>query len=113
APDLLDSPPICDCAAANPPNPTTAATATVANNLFLIFCSPLFSRRKDEPRLFASRNTVTRLMPRASWGQRGWDFGVPESSSEIGVEFAEPLWNRRTSQRLQEWWSVAAIRRSQ
>jgi hypothetical protein len=45
APDvaLFDSPPICDWAAANPPNPTTAATATVANNLFLIaalLCSP-------------------------------------------------------------------------
>src|ERR1700720_3652563 len=41
---LFDSPPICDCAAANPPNPTTAATATVANNLFLIsalLCSPV------------------------------------------------------------------------
>src|SRR5947207_6457354 len=34
---------VCDCAGANPPNPTTAATATVANNLFLIsalLCSP-------------------------------------------------------------------------
>src|SRR5512133_1228187 len=41
---------VCDCAAANPPNPTTAATATVANNLFLI--SALLVLRKAQPRLF-------------------------------------------------------------
>src|SRR5207302_11189891 len=36
--DLLESP-ICDWAAAIPPNPTTAATATVANSCFLISLS--------------------------------------------------------------------------
>jgi hypothetical protein len=36
--DLLESP-ICDWAAATPPNPTTAATATVANSFFFISLS--------------------------------------------------------------------------
>jgi hypothetical protein len=74
APDvaLFDSPPICDCAAANPLKPTTAATATVANSLFFISRSPLFSR-KAEPRPPASRNAVTRLTPCAHRSQRGGD----------------------------------------
>src|ERR1700751_4657129 len=37
--DLLESPPICDWAAATPPSPTTAATATVAHSLFFISLS--------------------------------------------------------------------------
>src|SRR5215467_2415302 len=54
APDIdLGSPPVCDCAAATPPNPTTAATATVANNLLFMLlssCSPEAKRGPSHTR---------------------------------------------------------------
>src|SRR5205085_8685995 len=45
--DLLESP-ICDWAAATPPNPTTAATATVANSFFFISLSSVLPQSQAD-----------------------------------------------------------------
>ena len=98
APDvaLFDSPPVCDCAAAKPPNPTTAATATVANNLFLISVLLCLSRNA-EPRPSALTKCRSRLTPCAYPAQRAGDCGVPVSSVPIGFNFLEPPAELRSS----------------
>jgi hypothetical protein len=85
---LFGSLPICDCAAASPPNPTTAATATVANNLFLI-SALLRSPAKLSRGFFGSRNAITRLMPCAHRLNAVASVHVLASSPEIGTKFPE------------------------
>src|SRR5690349_13847848 len=82
---LLGSRLICDCAAANPPNPTTATMATVANNLFLISALPCSPAK-------LSRDFLDREMPLLDLCDVLTGSAcvyVLASSPEIGTKFPE------------------------
>jgi hypothetical protein len=79
--DLLESP-ICDWAAATPPNPTTAATATVANSFFFISLSSVLPQSQAAAFRISEMPVLDLAM--CSPAQRGCDNRVPESSVKNG-----------------------------
>jgi uncharacterized protein YjbJ (UPF0337 family) len=97
--DLLESP-ICDWAAATPPNPTTAATATVVNSLFLISLSSVLPQ--SQAAAFRIREMPVLDLAMCSPGQRGCDSRVPESSVKNG----QCSGNRLGNLELGDWLAV-------